>query len=112
MSNSRPKVAVVGHVEWVLFARAPCVPHAGEIIHARNAFEEPAGGGAVAAVQLARLVGEAVLITALGDDELGRRSAERLRELGVDVWAATRAEPTRRALTLLDDAGERTITTI
>ncbi len=31
---------------------------AGEVIHARDPFEEPAGGGAVAAVQLARLAGE------------------------------------------------------
>ncbi len=111
MSASRPRVAVVGHVEWVQFARVPHVPAAGEVIHARDPFEEPAGGGAVAAVQLARLAGEAVLVTALGEDELGRRSVARLRELGVHVWAAPRAAPTRSAVTLVDDAGERTITT-
>ncbi|MGH2854926.1 MAG: PfkB family carbohydrate kinase [Solirubrobacteraceae bacterium] len=111
MQASRLKVAVVGHVEWVQFARVADVPRAGEIVHARDSFEEPAGGGAVAAVQLARLAGEAVLITALGEDEHGRRSVARLRELGVDVWAAPRAAPTRNAVTLVDDAGERTITT-
>jgi ribokinase len=104
-------VAVVGHVEWVQFAHVSQVPRAGEVVHARDPFEEPAGGGAVAAVQLARLAGEAVLITALGDDELGRRSVARLNELGVEVRAASRQAPTRRAVTLLDDAGERTITT-
>ena len=57
MHSGRLKVAVVGHVEWVQFARVPHVPRAGEIIHARDTFEEPAGGGAVAAVQLARLAG-------------------------------------------------------
>jgi ribokinase len=102
----------VGHVEWVQFARVSHVPRAGEVVHAHDPFEEPAGGGAVAAVQLARLAGRAVLVTALGEDELGRRSAARLGELGVEVRAAWRAEPTRRALTLVDDAGERTITTI
>ena len=71
MQVSRPRVAVVGHVEWVQFARVPHVPRAGEVIHAHDAFEEPAGGGGVAAVQLARLAGEAMLLTALGDDELG-----------------------------------------
>jgi ribokinase len=106
------KVAVVGHVEWVQFARVPHVPHAGEVVHARDPFEEPAGGGAVAAVQLARLAGEAMLISALGEDELGDRSVARLRELGVDVHATRRAAETRRAVTLLDDAGERTITTL
>jgi ribokinase len=66
----------------------------------------------VAAVQLARLAGEAVLITALGEDELARRSLIRLGELGVKVWAGTRAGAgTRKAVTLVDGEGERTITT-
>lgn len=105
------KVAVVGHVEWVTFARVPHIPTPGEIVHAEDPFDEPAGGGAVAAVQLARLAGGSVLVTALGDDEHGRRSVERLAELGVEVWAAKRGEPTRTASTLVDDARERTITT-
>jgi ribokinase len=109
---ARPRVAVVGHVEWVQFARVSHVPHAGEVVNGSDLFEEPAGGGAVAAVQLARLAGEAVLITALGDDELGRRSVARLRELGVEVFAAQRSSGTRRALTLVDETGERTITTL
>lgn len=102
---------MVGHVEWVKFARVPHVPRAGEVLHARDPFAEPAGGGAVAAVQLARLAGAAVLVTALGEDEHGRRAVARLRELGVEVWAAWRSECTRTAVTLVDDAGERTITT-
>ncbi|MGH2904761.1 MAG: PfkB family carbohydrate kinase [Solirubrobacteraceae bacterium] len=110
MQVSRPRVAVVGHVEWVQFARVPHVPRAGEVVHAREAFEEPAGGGAVAAVQLARLAGGAGLITALGDDELARRSCVRLRELGVEAFA-TRVAATRRAATLVDEADERTIIT-
>jgi ribokinase len=105
------RVAVVGHVEWVQFARVSHVPSAGEVVHARDPFEEPAGGGAVAAVQLARLAGTASLVTVLGDDEHGLRSAARLRELGVDVLASVVREPSRRAVTLVDDAGERTITT-
>jgi ribokinase len=104
-------VGVVGHVEWVQFARVRKVPSAGDVVHATDAFEEPAGGGAVAAVQLARLAGDAVLITALGDDEHARRTVVRMRHLGVDVHAATRAGRTRRAVTLVDDAGERTIIT-
>lgn len=112
MSSEHPKVAVVGHVEWVQFAQVPHVPRAGEIIHGRGPFAEPAGGGAVAAVQLARLAGEALLMTVLGDDSRGRSSIARLGELGVRVHAATSAAPTRRALTLLDDSSERTIVTL
>jgi ribokinase len=104
-------VASVGHVEWVQFARVEHVPRAGEVAHAKDPFEEPAGGGAVAAVQLARLAGQALLVTALGDDEARRRSLARLRQLGVRVDAARRAAPTRRAVTLVDAGRERTITT-
>lgn len=105
-------VAVVGHVEWVEFARVDRVPRAGEIVHATDSFEEPAGGGAVSAVQLARLAGGCQFFTALGDDAHGAQSIERLGALDVTVAAATRAEPTRRAFTYLDAQGERTITTI
>jgi ribokinase len=111
MQVSRPRVAVVGHVEWVQFAHVPHVPCAGEVVHAHGPFEEPAGGGGVAAVQLARLAGEATFLTALGRDELGERSVARLKELGVDVHATQRAA-TRRASTLVDDEGERTIITL
>lgn len=107
------KVAVVGHVEWVEFARVARMPRAGEIVETSDLFAEPAGGGAVAAVQLARLCGEATLFTALGEDELARAACARLEQLGVRVVAAARAAPTRRALTLVDDCEhERTIITL
>jgi len=106
------RVAVVGHVEWVEFVHGDHVPVAGEIVHAREGFQEPAGGGGVAAVQLARMAGDAVLLTALGSDELAERTGRRLAELGVTVDAATRPGSTRRAHTFLDSNGERTITTI
>jgi ribokinase len=105
-------MAAVGHVEWVQFARVEHVAAPGEVVHATDPFAEPAGGGAVAAVQLARLAGGASLLTALGADEHGERSRNRLEELGVSVSAQTVERPTRRALTLLDAAGERTITTL
>jgi ribokinase len=111
MTSTGVRVAVVGHVEWVRFARVEHVPVAGEVVHASDPFEEPAGGGAVAAVQLARLAGEALFITALGDDEHGHRSVARLGELGVDVRAVFTQEPSRSAVTLDDQVGERTITT-
>ena len=106
------RVAVVGHVEWIEFARVPAVPTPGEIVHATDAWEEPGGGGAVAAVQLARLAGECLFLTALGDDELGRRAERELGELGVTVAAAWRPGPQRRAFVHLDAQGERTITVI
>ncbi len=102
---------MVGHVEWVQFAGVAHVPRAGEVIHARDPFEEPAGGGAVVSVQLARLAGSSLFLTALGPDELARRSLARLKQLGVRVHNVTCEVQTRRAVTLVDDARERTIVT-
>ena len=106
------RTAVVGHVEWVSFGRVPHMPAAGEIVHVTDAWEEPAGGGSVAAVQLRKLAGSCTFFTALGDDELGHRALAELQALGLDVHAAWRSEPTRRAFTHIDDDGERTITVI
>ncbi len=106
------RLAVVGHVEWVEFARVEHVPAPGEIVHSLETWEEPAGGGAVAAVQLAKLNGSVDLYTALGDDELGRRAREELSALGVTVHAAPPTEPQRRAFTFVDGEGERTITVL
>jgi ribokinase len=114
-------VAVVGHVEWVQFGRVEHLPRAGEVAHATGSFEEPAGGGAVAAVALARMAGGCTLHTVLGEDEQAQHSRSRLSELGVRVLsgpapsaergAAASPPPTRRAVTLVDAQGERTITT-
>ena len=108
----RMRVAVVGHVEWIEFVRVERVPVAGEIVHALEAWEEPGGGGAVAAVQLARLAGECLFLTALGDDETGHRAHEELTRLGLRVEAAWRDEPQRRGFVYVDGEGERTITVI
>lgn len=107
------RVGVVGHVEWVDFAVVPTLPPAGSIVHATHAFAEPAGGGAVAAVQLRRLTGDCTFMTAVGDDALGTRVRDELRDRhGVTVHATTRhGVPQRRAMThLTDDDHERTIT--
>lgn len=105
------RVAVVGHVEWAEFAVVDHVPAPGEILHARETFSLAAGGGAVAAVQLARLGGETTFLTALGQDAIGRRAAAELRGHGLRLDAAARPE-TRRVFTFLSDDHERTITVL
>jgi ribokinase len=106
------RVAVVGHVEWIEFARVPRMPAPGEIVHATESWEQAGGGGAVAAVQLAKLAGEADFFTALADDEHGRLAREQLERQGVRVHAAHRPPPQRRGFVHLDAARERTITVI
>jgi ribokinase len=106
------RVAVVGHVEWIEFALVERLPAPGEIVHARESWEDPGGGGAVAAVQLAKLAGECLFLTALGDDPVGHRAERELEKLGVRVEAAWRPEPQRRAFVHLDTSAERTITVL
>lgn len=106
------RVAVVGHVEWVEFVRVDQLPRAGDIVHVDPILAVPAGGGAVAAVQLARWGAESGFFTALGEDALGHRAHDDLRARGVKVRATFRREPQRRALTFVDAQRERTIVVI
>lgn len=106
-------IAVVGHVEWIDFAVVDHVPVPGEIVHASESFAEPAGGGAVAAVQASHLVSAVHFFTAVGGDELGTVCDRQLNEMGFELHAAARdGEAQRRGWTHLDSSGERTITVI
>lgn len=106
------QLAVVGHTEWVEFLRVPHLPKPGQILHADGLLAQPAGGGAVAAVQLARLVGSAHFITALGRDTLGKQALDQLQQFGLTVSVVWRDQPTRRAITYIDHDGERSITVV
>ncbi|MHB8659708.1 MAG: PfkB family carbohydrate kinase [Solirubrobacteraceae bacterium] len=105
-------MAVVGHVESVEFITVPRLPLGGEVLHATGSFIHAAGGGGVVAVVLAELGAEVDFFCGLGDDPPGRAAAQELGRRGVNVHAAWRDCPTRRAVTLLEDGGERTIVTI
>lgn len=106
------RTAVVGHVEWIRFAVVERVPEPGEIIHARQSWLEPAGGGAVAAVELLRLAGNCDFFVAVGNDEAGGTARKELQGSGLRVHAAVRDEHQRLGFTYLDAAGERTITLV
>jgi ribokinase len=94
------------------FVPVPRFPRRGEVVHAHGAFSRAAGGGGVVSVVLAELGAEVDFFTALGADEPGRAAAAQLSERGVRVHVAWREQPTRRAITLLEQGGERTIITV
>lgn len=106
------RAAVVGHVEWVDFARVERVPGTGEIVTALESWAEAGGGGAVAAGELARLGAETTFFTAFGADALGARAESELRSDGLRLESVLREAPQRRAFTFVDRDGERTITVI
>jgi ribokinase len=104
------RVAVVGHIEWIDFVRVPHMPRPGDIVHAVEAWDEAGGGGAVAAVQLAKLAGSADFFTTFGNDRLGERARVELSLMGLKVHSATRDDTQRRAITFIDSSGDRSIT--
>ena len=110
-------LAVVGHIESVEFLAVDRWPQPGCISHAQQCLEEPAGAGAVIAVQLAQLLDRPVhFFTALGRDAVGEACVQRLQERGVQVHVAWRYGPTRRGISLVDGvgdgSGDRAITVI
>ena len=106
-------LAVVGHIEWVEFLAVDRWPQPGLISHAQQRLEEPAGAGAVIAVQLAQLLGRPVhFFTALGRDSVGEACVQRLKERGIEVHVAWRDGPTRRGISVVHGGGDRGITVI
>jgi ribokinase len=108
---SRPRVAVVGHVEWLTHARG-VMPRPGEITHLTDPFDEPAGGGGVSAAQVAKLGAECLFFTALGSDWAGSSTSVRLGQEGVTVLAAVREGPQTRALSATGPTADRGIAVI
>jgi ribokinase len=106
------RAAVVGHVEWLEFVPVEAVPRPGEIVHAEESWEQAAGGGSVAAVQLSKLADSVDFFTALGNDEHGERARAELTARGITVHATAIDGSQRSGFVFLDDGGERTITTI
>lgn len=103
---------MVGHVEWVEFLSVDGPVAPGSIRHGRPLASEPAGGGGVAAADMARMVGQSTLFTGVGDDALGSGVRSTLGSLGVEVVADVQEGPHRRAITLVEPGGERTIVVI
>jgi ribokinase len=109
--TARPRVAIVGHVEWATHALG-VFPGPGEIRALGDAFDEPAGGGAVAAAQVANLGAQTLFFTALGSDAAADQTRDALARRGIEVRAARRPGPQTRAISVVDPIGERAIALI
>jgi ribokinase len=106
---SAGRVAVIGHVEWVQHARLREPLERGAIVQLHDTFEEPAGGGGVAARALPSLGADTRFYTALGNDAAAETSERLLRADGCELRVARRANPQARVTTLAEPSGERTI---
>jgi ribokinase len=87
------------------------VPAVGEIVHSKTSWEEVAGDGAVAAMQLAKMADACLFFTAVGDDSVGEKSVAQLEQCGVEVYATKHKQAaTREVYVYIDSNNERTIT--
>ena len=102
--SARPRVAVIGHIEWLTHGIGP-MPLPGQITYLAEPFDEPAGGGGVSAAQVAKLGADCRFFTALGSDATGAAARAGMEAQGVTVLAEVRDEPHTRALSAVTQLG-------
>lgn len=97
------RAVVVGSTNVDLVLSVAQLPHPGETVLATASSREPGGKGANQAVALARLGAEVSLVSAVGDDDDGGWSLDRLREVDVSQVRVV-PTPTGRAVVVVDGA--------
>ena len=103
------RMAVIGHVEWGLFAYSREPLERGAIVHLYDAVEEPGGAGGVMARALPMLGAQTVFFTALGSDPTAERTLEVLESEGCEVRASRFIGIQNRVTTVVDPSRDRTI---
>jgi ribokinase len=111
MSDGARGLAVVGAINVDLVVSSERLPRAGETVVGEGPQSFAGGKGANAAVAAARAGAEVVLVGAVGADQTGAETLERLAAEGIDVAAVARLgeAPTGVALIVVDVAGENQI---
>jgi len=108
--GATPDVAVVGSANADITVQVARPPRRGETVTGGELSEGPGGKGLNQAVAAARLGLRVAMVGAVGNDAAGgllRRVAERAGITG--LWTVSE-RPTGRALVLVDDDGDSTIT--
>jgi ribokinase len=102
---------VVGAINVDLVVTSERLPRAGETVVGEGPQSFGGGKGANAAVAAARAGADVVLVGAVGEDQTGAETLDRLGAEGVDVAGVARlaGEPTGVALIVVDMAGENQI---
>jgi ribokinase len=80
-----PRVVVLGSSNTDMTVRLPRLPGRGETILGGEFLKGPGGKGANQAVAARRAGAEVLFLTAVGDDDLGRRALDGYRREGIDV---------------------------
>ncbi|HEY8173281.1 MAG TPA: PfkB family carbohydrate kinase [Dehalococcoidia bacterium] len=110
--DTRLRIAVIGHVEYVTIASVPSLPAPGSIVHLNDAAWIAGGGGGIAFHQLAKSPDDIHLFTAFGNDDAGAAVRADVESTGAAIHGAVRPQPHTRDLVLVSPGSERTILVI
>jgi ribokinase len=104
-------VCVVGSTNLDLVATTARLPGPGETVLGHGYAEHPGGKGLNQAVAAARAGARVAFVSAVGDDDAGRRLLGVMTDDGIDTTAVRTliGTPTGRALIGVSDAGENSI---
>lgn len=107
----KSKIVVVGSSNMDMVVKTDHIPAPGETVLSGAFFMNPGGKGANQAVAVARLGGEAIFISKMGNDVFGKQFSQLFGEEGIDTRYILSDEdlPSGVALITVDKMGENSI---
>lgn len=105
------KIVVVGSTNMDMVVKTDHIPKPGETVLSGSFFMNSGGKGANQAVAIARLGGNIVFMSKVGNDIFGKQSAQLLDEEGINTTYVLSDEelPSGVALITVDQSGENSI---
>jgi ribokinase len=105
------KIVIVGSSNMDMVVKTHHIPVPGETVLSGSFFMNPGGKGANQAVAVARLGGEAMFVSKMGNDVFGKQFVQLFNEEGIDTRYILSDEdlPSGVALITVDEAGENSI---
>ena len=105
------KIVVVGSSNMDMVVKTDHIPVPGETVLSGSFFMNPGGKGANQAVAVARLGGDALFISRMGNDIFGKQFTQLFNEEGIDTGFVVSDEelPSGVALITVDKRGENSI---
>ena len=105
------KIVVIGSTNMDMVVKTSHIPAHGETVLGGSFFMNPGGKGANQAVAAARLGGDVIFISRIGNDVFGKKSFQIFDEESIDTTYILTDEkfPSGVALIIVDKAGENSI---
>jgi ribokinase len=105
------KIVVVGSSNMDMVVKTDHIPVPGETVLSGSFFMNPGGKGANQAVAVARLGGEVLFVSKMGNDIFGKQFSQLFSDEGIDTRYILSDEdlPSGVALITVDEAGENSI---